>query len=300
MRLLRKSLPLILIASALLLSAESKVSGSNEKHQDQTTAHKPGGKNKYQAATPSFTIVVQPAPVQIIQPSRAIEQNKPKQKWYQRPTITDWGILGVTLLYALTSLGLLNATRKQAALARKSADVAEKAFTGLEVPYVSIGAIIPHVLRKNLEEGQVGPSPNAVVWFEFGFRNSGRALAEVTSVHGELRIVDVLTTPAEYSGTIEESAFPIGPNSDTGKVRWNATYKFPLGKIDEEFLSLLSGKTRLVCFGYIRYRDAFKTKWITGFGWQWNPYNNGVYLVGGRYYNYSRKDAEDTGLSEPE
>jgi hypothetical protein len=31
-----------------------------------------------------------------------------------------------------------------------------------------------------------------------------------------------------------------------------------------------------------------------------NRNSDGVYLVGGRYYDYSRKDAEETGLPEPE
>jgi len=192
----------------------------------------------------------------------------------------------------------LRINRVSARAALQSANVAERALTELEVPYVSIGEMVPHVLLQT--EGKVGPSPNAVVWFEFGFRNSGRAAAEVTSVHAELRIVGVLATPPEYSGTIEESAFSIGPNSDTGKVRWNASYKFPLGKIDDEFSSLMTSKTRLVCFGYVKYQDVFKTKWITGFGWQWNPHNNGAYLTGGRYYNYCRKDEQNADLSKAE
>jgi hypothetical protein len=124
----------ILIVSALLLSGGSDVSGSDEKHQNQTTTHEHGGNNKPQVATPSFTIVVQPAPVQIIQPSTPVEKNKPKQKWYERPTITDWGILGVTLLYVLISLGLLNETRKQAALAKTSADLARGTLLAMARP----------------------------------------------------------------------------------------------------------------------------------------------------------------------
>lgn len=66
----------------------------------------------------------------------------------------------------------------------------------------------------------------------------------------------VLPMPPEYLGTVDESAFPIGPNSDTGRVRWIASYKFPLDKIDEEFGSLLNETARLVCFGYVKYRDV--------------------------------------------
>jgi hypothetical protein len=219
---------------------------------------------------------------------RADQESAPMEKYEFWSLILTAFIVYITAKYTQAAYLQLEKLNESVGAATRSASVAERALTELEVPYVSIGEIVPHVLLQR--EGQVGPSPNAVIWFEFGFRNSGRALAEVTSVHAELRIVGVLAVPPEYSGTIEESAFPIGPNSDTGKIRWNAIYKFPLGKIDDEFSSLMTSKARLVCFGYVRYRDAFKTKWITGFGWQWNPYNNGAYLIGGRYYNYCRKE----------
>ncbi len=110
---------LILIASASLLSAVSVGSG-NEKHQNQTSTQNKRTDREPRIPAPSFTIVVQPAPVQIIQPSPAVEQKKPQQKWYQRPTITDWGIFVVTILYTSISLGLLNATRQQAKLATQA------------------------------------------------------------------------------------------------------------------------------------------------------------------------------------
>jgi hypothetical protein len=107
---------LILILSALLPSAASVGSG-NEKHQNQSSPHHPNSERKAKQATPAFTIIVQPAPVTVVQPSAAVEKKSPAQKWYQRPTITDWGIFAVTLLYTAVSFGLLWATKRQSTLA---------------------------------------------------------------------------------------------------------------------------------------------------------------------------------------
>ena len=237
---------LVLIASALLLSGASN-GGSDKTHQNQTGTDNRSTNGKTNPTPPTVNIVVQPAPVQIIQPSTPVEKKQPAQKWYQRPSATDWGILAVTLFYTLISLGLLDATRRQAILAKaaaeaakESADIARRALTVLEVPYVSIYDIVPHVLRTH--GTQEGPRPNAVIWFEYNLKNHGRSVAEVTAVHGELRIMDNLPIPPDYNGIIDQSAFAIGPNSDTGKVRWTVSYKFPTDNVDEEFESISGRK----------------------------------------------------------
>lgn len=239
---MKGSFLLVLIASALLLSGASN-GGSDKTHQNQTGTDNRSTNGKTNPTPPTVNIVVQPAPVQIIQPSTPVEKKQPAQKWYQRPSATDWGILAVTLFYTLISLGLLDATRRQAILAKaaaeaakESADIARRALTVLEVPYVSIYDIVPHVLRTH--GTQEGPRPNAVIWFEYNLKNHGRSVAEVTAVHGELRIMDNLPIPPDYNGIIDQSAFAIGPNSDTGKVRWTVSYKFPTDNVDEEFESI--------------------------------------------------------------
>jgi hypothetical protein len=121
----------ILISLALLLSGTS--SGRGEKHQPQATHHQSAAKNQSAYSTQPPTIIVEPAPVKIIQPAPAAEKQTTKQKWYLRPSITDWGVLGVTAVYAFISLGLLKATRRQAQFAQDALAETRKTATATEV-----------------------------------------------------------------------------------------------------------------------------------------------------------------------
>jgi hypothetical protein len=210
--------------------------------------------------------------------------------WFQ--VVTTIVLLVFTAGLWLTSVWQWSAIKEQAAISKE-------VLTKLEIPYVSIRKITPHVLKPRVE-GKT-PEPWAVIWFQFNLENSGRSVAEVTSVHSELRILGSLPMPPEYSGTIDVSAFPIGPNS-ISHVYWTATYKFPPDpqKMNDDFWSIMAEKMQIVCFGYIRYKDPLGARWKSGFCWKWNPHNDGAYLAGGRYYNYNRKDEPYTGLSEPE
>src|SRR5258708_35127592 len=76
---MKRSKPLsasILIALALLLSGTS--SGSDEKHQPQATHHRSAAKNQSAYSTQPPTIIVEPAPVKIIQPAPAAEKQTTK------------------------------------------------------------------------------------------------------------------------------------------------------------------------------------------------------------------------------
>jgi len=130
---------LILIASALLPSGAS---GENKKHQNQTHPHSYHANAQPKPTSTPFTIIVQPAPVTIIQPSPAVEQNKPKQKWYERPTVTDWGVLFVTLLYVGVSIGLLKATQRQAESADRTFKATQRAEVTLGRPDGTLAEII--------------------------------------------------------------------------------------------------------------------------------------------------------------
>lgn len=90
--LVKRTLLLVLVATALLLTAAK----GNKEHQNQANTYDRGAAHKTKATTPAFTIIVQPAPVKVIQQSAAIEKKQPVQKWYQRPSATDgafWGLL---------------------------------------------------------------------------------------------------------------------------------------------------------------------------------------------------------------
>jgi hypothetical protein len=301
----------ILIVSAILLSGASPspqpspVPGPRPSTKSQTKQSEGRNRNTERNRTPSPE---QTAPVKI-GPARSLqnvtaygrEQGDQKEENYRLTDILLTLFNGLLALFTLLLVivgGLqarrlrqtVEATKETADAAKKSADTAQRALTVLEVPYVSIGEIVPHVFR--IEDGKrMIHSPNFPMTFEFSLTNHGRTLAEVVAIHCEVRIYDVLPTTPEYSSSVESSGdFAIGPNSDTGKVRWFATYQCPTNKVVDEFESLLgSASRRLVCFGYVDYRDSFKTNWRNGFAWAWYPYSDSVFFVGGGAYNYNRK-----------
>jgi hypothetical protein len=108
---------------AFLLSAGN--SQGKEKHLNEAETQNRGSKSYANPVRTPFMIIVQPAPVKVIQQSTSHGNKQNQQKWYQRPSITDWGIPGVSFFYAIISLGLLNATRKQAKLAVIGAEAAK-------------------------------------------------------------------------------------------------------------------------------------------------------------------------------
>lgn len=128
----------ILILSVSVLGAPG--SRGDEKHQHQANEHPHASRSQSKQATLAFTIIVQPAPVTIVQPSAPIEQEQPAKKWYERPTITDWGILVVTVLYVLIALGLFRATRRQAELTKE-------ALTTNRRPFIFASGLFPQYMR---------------------------------------------------------------------------------------------------------------------------------------------------------
>jgi hypothetical protein len=307
MKRLKPLSALILIALALLLSGvKSGAQNLGPKPRPTTKSQTEQTERHNQAAQPSYTppqplisrAVIQTPPLQTPTASPTPQGNK-EESGYIGFGLAINGLLALaTLILAIVGICQARAAARSADAAKDSADIARRALDELEVPYVSIGQITPQVLapREELPPGAAPilytPKALPVVSFQFNLRNHGRSVAEVTSVYSQLSIVDKLPMPPEYSGDSDLSAFPIGPNSDTGSVQWEAAYWFPTGKRDEDFDLLLSEAKQLVCFGYIRYTDVFKTKWISGFGWRWWPHTDGVYLVGGSDYNYNRKDKQ--------
>jgi hypothetical protein len=280
---------LILIASASLLSAASVGSG-NEKHQNQTSTHNRGGEHKADHATPSFTIVVQPAPVQIIQPSPAVEQKKPQQKWYERPTVTDWGILGVTLLYALISIGLLRATKRQAKLAtaalkettvaadaaRDSADAAKLALHA-DRPLIIVQEI---TMTVGIAVGQESFAPK-VTFHNYG--HSPAILLEAfmgltTKSREDIARLDDTHLMEFTRHSIQKQV--LGQGESLCEM---ITVKFVLPTLFQE---MERGEKVQVAHGLIRYRGAFEMTepYESHFCWFYIPQSGG-FVIGPKELN---------------
>lgn len=81
----------------------------------------------------------------------------------------------------------IGANKDAADAAQRSARVAERALTELEVPCVSIAEVILHVLDEMVEPGS-GPKVQRHPWIQYSFRNDGRSFAKLTSVFGTLQV----------------------------------------------------------------------------------------------------------------
>jgi len=176
----RRAAALTLIASVLLLSAAAGAR-SDEKHQNQTSTNERRRNNEAAQPKPAFTIIVQPAPVKIIQQTSPEEKQQPAKKWYQRPSATDWGIFAVTFAYVLISIGLLDATRRQAKISNKTLQMQFR-------PRIRVRNVViyPTELMKNAPESErilVGTLP---VIGRFCIVNVGGTDATVTEVHAEV------------------------------------------------------------------------------------------------------------------
>src|SRR5260370_23310526 len=199
---------LILIVSVLLLSGA--VSRSDEKHKHQASHHQNPAKNQAVHSPQSPTIIVEPAPVKIFQAAPATETQPAKQKWYQRPSITDWGGLVVTGVYALISLGLLKATWRQARFAQDTLSETRKTATATEVAanaardavQVSKSAVRPYLWVRKIEGGNdiAGPEfADVISYANVSIQNLGKGPAFITEVVGGLKFpADPLPLPPSF------------------------------------------------------------------------------------------------------
>ena len=171
---------LILIASALHLSA-ARSARSDEKNQSQPSSNERHRHNESSQPTPAFTIIVQPAPVKVIQQTSPEEKQQPPKKWYQRPSATDWGILAVTFAYVLISIGLLNATRRQAKISNKTLQMQFR-------PRIRVRNVViyPTELMKNEPESERILVSTLPVIGRFCIVNVGGTDATVTEIHAEV------------------------------------------------------------------------------------------------------------------
>jgi len=267
---------LILIVSVLLLSGAA--SRSDEKHKHQASHHQNPAKNQAVHSPQSPTIIVEPAPVKIIQAAPATETQPAKQKWYQRPSITDWGVLVVTGVYALISLGLLKATWRQARFAQDTLSETRKTATATEVAanaardavQVSKSAVRPYLWVRKIEGGNdiAGPEfADVISYANVSIQNLGKGPAFIIEVVGRLKF--------------SAEPLPLPPSFDdcTGVLVLQPVVTEP--EPTNFFVRLAQGVTsqdaqrmgdpnnpteRFSCYGIIRYQDAFKESYCTTFG----------------------------------
>jgi hypothetical protein len=281
----------LLLFLLIILLSTNIFSGSYDRNAN---ANHQNAESKVHQTNALATVESQRAATQQMQTTEDADYRSTPMNTYQAwSLILTALIVYITAKYTQAAYLQLGKLTDSVNAARRSAKVAERSLTELEVPCVSIAEIIPHILDQVASSPTVQKHP----WIQYSFRNDGRSFAKLTSVFGVLRPYSEIPLQPEYTGLgIDHAVYFIGPNSTTGKVCWRAICPVTIGEDDSA--SILQQKTALIFCGFVRYEDAFRVKWISGFGWRWYPHDNGVYLMGDDRYNYARKDEEKTGPSE--
>jgi hypothetical protein len=278
-----KLLPVsILIALGLLICAANENS-RNKEHQNRSRLHHSIAEQQASPTPFRIAIFVKLDPAHIAQTSAAtLEKNKPAQKWYERPTITDWGILVVTLFYVCISLGLLYATWTQARLARdvlietkSAANAAKKSAEATrEAVQVSKSVVRPYIWVRKIEGSawppltpDLGPEfANVVSVANCYIQNLGTGPAFITEVVARLKFS---CAPLPLTPTFED-CFKVEVLQPvvTASEPTNFFVMFG-GGVDSQTAAKMgdpNGLERFSCYGIIRYEDVFRDSYSTTFG----------------------------------
>jgi hypothetical protein len=291
---MRTEWQIVVCMTALFLVAASPLPPPPNQQSGQSEAHQAVAKLSPQ---PTIETPTQPKPSFTPQRQSAATKTKYSPEQSRKAWLlwilariwkinwSNWALVFAAIWAGRIALNTLCAIRDQAEIARK-------ALTFLETPRISIGKLSSFVRQP---DSRPYPRPQ----FRFSLKNDGRSVAELTSVCPIARVVTDPSIPVNYDGgLIDTSQVAIGPNSDTGEMQWRAIV---MQEVNEaEFAKVLAETAHIVLFGYVKYVDVFGQKWISGFGWRWHPKDGVMYLIGGRNYNYARKDEQNTGLSKPE
>ncbi|MFI5023303.1 MAG: hypothetical protein ACHQRJ_16855 [Alphaproteobacteria bacterium] len=199
----------------------------------------------------------------------------------------------------------------QACLLRRSVKVSESALTDLERPFVYAEVTKPGI--KIEYEPSIDPDASLLQGenvanfsvIELCFNNFGRTPAQLTEIY-----YDIL--PAQKGDIVD----PVDPNTTKGRglpigaiagkdrpyrESENIFRKFAFDPSTGEQVG--RGDKSIWVVGFIRYRDIFGNKHITGFCMVYDPIGDRFVSRGDENYNYARteKKAEgwNAGLSEP-
>lgn len=183
-------------------------------------------------------------------------------------------------LLVVSTIALWRATRK-------STKIAERALTELETPFLSIKVISPGINVKNIKN--IMDIDFGVL--EFCVANYGRTPASLLEMIDNVSAVPInQVRPLRIDPDVVHGIrMPYGvvapPKGDS--------MPFRLGIFESIF-----GKRRpagaLDCVptfaGFVRYADIFKSNYVLGFCFIFDPIGNRWVLNGGNDYNYCRKE----------
>ena len=205
------------------------------------------------------------------------------------PIVADNGIKITDWLLVLLNFFLVGSTLMLWKANNRSAQVAERALTDLERPFVGVKILEDGLF--NLENGVEHKS------LRFRLVNYGRTPATITQLFDDIIICQCGKTPTLLDTTTEENKIPMGFIIGADSEAYQLSDRRYADRFSEaELRAFTMGTDDVFFLGFVRYRDIFNNKYQTGFCLKWTVPEGRLgsfpFLFEGEDgYNYTEKEA---------
>jgi hypothetical protein len=179
-----------------------------------------------------------------------------------------------TIFIAAFTIVLALVTGRQARLSREAIELARSEFNATHRPKIIVYGM-------DFGGASDGESPIPVT---FRYVNSGDSRAEITHIGTKLVLLFKPTLPSEINFEHQEMRPPIDVESGMHGFRLTVDAFDPTNKL---LLSAIGGSQKLICVGYIIYRDGNGTIRQTGFCREYDPASNRWRPVKDDEYEYA-------------
>jgi hypothetical protein len=196
---------------------------------------------------------------------------------------SDVSLFTLLLVFATAILGAIGSW--QGYLALRSVRVAESALTDLERPYLFLDLSEevfpkPDIMTSGRRRYRFSSNDVPVIYYIY---NTGRTAAILT--HRVHRIVDANS---------EEMPSPINSDVERGEVLPSALAIDKRCPFSVDWVRKGDSLSGVFLIGFIRYKDVFDRRHITGFCAKFDERTNRFALHGGDGYNYTRDETDET------
>lgn len=200
-------------------------------------------------------------------------------------------VSGFTLVLALVTIWLGFATKANADAARATAEIARRALTELERPFVyavvtrvSIGISRIHSAGQTVVQLNLGG-------FELSFFNFGRSPANLTRLEYEIRTAKRggIADPIDPK-TVGGRELPVGTVSAPDHPYSESTELAKVGDLRARSDAIATGDETIWVTGFVRYNDIFGSNYITGFNLAYDFVGEQFVARGDQKYNYARTE----------
>ncbi len=217
--------------------------------------------------------------------------------------VLNWASPAITAaatgLIAYFTLTLKRSTDNLWDVTRRSADIAERALTELERPFITV-----EVLQSGLTFTASGTVTSPISDFKYQFVNHGRTPAQLIELVESWPVVDRIRHPTNSNKFQSVQPPPIDPKTQRGRqlpfgvvVSQNKPFELSanaVAVIDIQHVNVRPffhslGSDLYFC-GYVRYQDIFDKRYIFGFCAVYDFIGRRFVLMGDSRYNYTRRE----------